>query len=118
MVIYDELCAEGKVKLVRNELCAEGFEQKKDKYVKKKGEVTIPQIEGGEPLLLECIHFLECIEKGQKPLTDGWNGLRVVRVLEAAQESLRRGGTKQTLPAISILGAGRATVLGGRIKNL
>ena len=105
MVIYDELCADGKVKLVRNELCADGFEQKKDKYVKKKGEVITPQLEGGEPLLLECAHFLECIEKGQRPRTDGLNGLRVVRVLEAAQASLKRGGTKQTLPALSTPGA-------------
>ncbi|HHT9119694.1 MAG TPA: Gfo/Idh/MocA family protein [Candidatus Hypogeohydataceae bacterium YC41] len=100
MVIYDELCANGKVKLIRNELCADGFEQTRDKYTKKKGEVITPQIEGGEPLLLECAHFLECIEKGQRPLTDGLNGLRVVKVLEAAQESLKRGGTKQTLSAL------------------
>lgn len=99
MVIYDELCTNGKVKLVRNELCANGFEQKRDKYVKKKGEVITPQLEGGEPLLLECAHYLECIEKGQRPRTDGLDGLRVVRVLEAAQESLRKGGTKQTLSA-------------------
>lgn len=108
MIIYDELCPDGKVKLVKNELCADGFEQKKDKYVKKKGEVTIPPLEAGEPLLLECAHFLECIEKGQRPVTDGLNGLRVVRVLEAAQDSLRRGGIKQCLPAISTLSvAGR-----------
>jgi predicted dehydrogenase len=94
MVIYDELCANGKVKLIRNELCANGFVQARDKYTKKKGEVTIPQIEEGEPLLLECAHFLNCIENGQRPCTDGLNGLRVVRVLEAAQESLRRGGIK------------------------
>ncbi len=99
MVIYDELCTNGKVKLMRNELCADGFEQKRDKYIKKKGEVIIPQLEEGEPLLLECAHFLECVEKGQRPRTDGLNGLRVVKVLEAAQESLRGGGTRQALQA-------------------
>jgi hypothetical protein len=77
-------------------VCADGFEQ-------KKGEVIIPQLEGGEPLLLECAHFLECIENGLRPRTDGLNGLRVVRVLEAAQESLKKGGTKQPLPTVSTL---------------
>ncbi len=97
MIIYDELAADGKVKLLKNELCADSFEQKRDKYIKKKVDALIPQLEEGEPLLLECAHFLECIEEGKRPLTDGWHGLRVVRILEAAQESLKRDGTKQAL---------------------
>lgn len=92
MVIYDELSPDGKVKVIKNELCANGFDQKKDKYVKKKGETVIPEIEDYEPLYLECKHFVECIEKGLRPLTDGENGRRVVKVLETAQESLKRGG--------------------------
>jgi UDP-2-acetamido-3-amino-2,3-dideoxy-glucuronate N-acetyltransferase len=41
-----------------------------------------------EPLRQELIHFLECIHKGRQPQTDGHEGLRVLRVLEAAQRSL------------------------------
>lgn len=92
MIVYDELSSDGKVKVIKNELCASGFDQKKDKYVKKKGEVTVPELEDYEPLHLECKHFVECVEEGRRPLTDGENGLRVVKVLEAAQESLKRGG--------------------------
>lgn len=92
MIIYDELRTDGKVKVIRNELCADGFDQKKDKYVKKKGETITPELEDYEPLHLECKHFVECIEKGLRPLTDGENGRRVVKVLETAQESLKRGG--------------------------
>ncbi len=65
---------------------------KKDKYVKKKGKTITPELEDYEPLHLECKHFVECIEKGLRPLTDGENGRRVVKVLETAQESLKRGG--------------------------
>ncbi|MFH1754145.1 MAG: gfo/Idh/MocA family oxidoreductase, partial [Candidatus Latescibacterota bacterium] len=52
----------------------------------------IPKINFVEPLRSECRHFIDCIQTGERPLTDGHNGLRVVRVLEAAQESLARGG--------------------------
>lgn len=45
-----------------------------------------------EPLRLECQHFLECIENGHRPRTDGANGIRVLTVLEACQYSLDRGG--------------------------
>jgi UDP-2-acetamido-3-amino-2,3-dideoxy-glucuronate N-acetyltransferase len=46
----------------------------------------------GEPLGAECQHFLECIAKEQSPKTDGREGLRVLRVLQASQESLDRNG--------------------------
>jgi predicted dehydrogenase/carbonic anhydrase/acetyltransferase-like protein (isoleucine patch superfamily) len=44
-----------------------------------------------EPLLLECEHFLRCIEDGTRPRTDGREGLRVLRVLQAAQRSMEQG---------------------------
>lgn len=60
------------------------------------GAVPIPQradadpvaIEEGEPLKLECRHFLDCIESGNRPLTDGREGVRVLRVLSRASEAL------------------------------
>jgi predicted dehydrogenase len=56
------------------------------------GDVVVPALQFGEPLQSECRHFVECIESGQPPLTDGANGLAVVRVLEAAERSLKRDG--------------------------
>ena len=56
------------------------------------GDITIPHLPSTEPLRLECEHFLECIASGATPLTDGRQGLTVVRALEAAQDSLRDGG--------------------------
>ena len=41
---------------------------------------------------LECSHFLECIRTGAQPQTDGHNGLRVVQIIEAAQQSLQENG--------------------------
>jgi predicted dehydrogenase len=56
------------------------------------GDVHVPYIKMVEPLRAECQHFVECVEKGTRPLTDGRDGLRVLKVLEAAQQSLRGGG--------------------------
>jgi predicted dehydrogenase len=52
------------------------------------GDIYIPKIEMTEPLKIECRHFIDCIAKGDKPLTDGECGLQVLRVLEAADKSL------------------------------
>ncbi len=56
------------------------------------GDVVIPYIRFEEPLRVQCQHFLDCIHEGKRPRTDGYNGLRVVQVVEAAQQSLRLGG--------------------------
>jgi UDP-2-acetamido-3-amino-2,3-dideoxy-glucuronate N-acetyltransferase len=45
-----------------------------------------------EPLSLECRHFLECIETRRAPKTDGHDGWRVLKVLEASQRSLSMNG--------------------------
>ncbi|MGL5197181.1 MAG: hypothetical protein ACRC8Y_26625, partial [Chroococcales cyanobacterium] len=45
-----------------------------------------------EPLRLECQHFLDCIQERKQPLTDGISALKVLKVLEASQISLERGG--------------------------
>lgn len=49
-------------------------------------------LEEKEPLKVECEHFLECVQKRIKPLTDGESGLQVLKVLEAAQKSLEQKG--------------------------
>jgi predicted dehydrogenase len=56
------------------------------------GDILIPKISRTEPLRAEQQHFLECVAKGKRPLTDGHNGLLVLHVMEAAQESLDKGG--------------------------
>lgn len=56
-----------------------------------------PCLGSDEPLKLECQHFLECIKSGQTPIASGWNGLDVVRVLQAAETSLRDGDEASVL---------------------
>jgi len=54
----------------------------------QKAEFEAITLEIQEPLQSECQHFLDCIENGTKPRTDGQEGLNVLRVLEKATQSL------------------------------
>src|SRR5438034_1351980 len=58
--------------------------------VKAEGEIIA--LENREPLRAECQHFLDCVESRTSPVSDGAEGLRVLRVLDACQRSLLSGG--------------------------
>jgi predicted dehydrogenase len=62
------------------------------RFLTRAGDVVIPRFDQSEPLRAECRHFIECIQSRATPLSDGWEALRVVEVLEAAQTSLERSG--------------------------
>lgn len=57
------------------------------------GEIKVPWIPMKEPLAFEVQHFLDCARSGETPRSDGRDGLRVVRVLEAVDESMEAGGS-------------------------
>ncbi|PWC55372.1 oxidoreductase [Azospirillum sp. TSO22-1] len=59
--------------------------------VPAKADATPVALEEAEPLRAECLHFLECAAGGRRPRTDGAEGLRVLRVLQAAQRSMDEG---------------------------
>jgi hypothetical protein len=65
------------------------------------GDAYVPYIKQDEPLKLECQHFLECIRDRCTPITGGRHGLDVVRILEAAGESLRQQGASVPLGDVS-----------------
>lgn len=58
-------------------------------YSYRYGDIVTPMLKESEPLAAECAHFLECIRTGASPRSSGEAGLNVVRVLAAAQKSLR-----------------------------
>lgn len=62
-------------------------------FLMRDGDIISPRVEVSEPLKNQCSHFLECVTQGSCPLTDGWEGLEVVRVMEAIDRSLERQGT-------------------------
>ncbi|MFA5164043.1 MAG: Gfo/Idh/MocA family oxidoreductase [Candidatus Omnitrophota bacterium] len=58
----------------------------------RQGDIYIPKVDMVEPLKVECRHFVDCVKENKRPLTDGENGLKVLKVLAAAQESLEQNG--------------------------
>ncbi len=61
------------------------------------GDITIPKVAMGEPLKAECDHFLDCIAKGQTPLTHAARGTSVVKALEGIARSLAARGAEVLL---------------------
>jgi len=64
--------------------------------IRREGEEVV--FPGDEPLRLECLAFLEAVTTRRPPLTDGQSGLRVLKVLQAAQRSLVMNGEPVALP--------------------
>jgi predicted dehydrogenase len=93
MLIYDDVETVEKVKVYDKGVdplpFVESYEQFQCSY--RYGDVSSPHIDWQEPLKLECEHFVDCIKNNRRPQSDGESGLRVVRVLEAAQKSLMGG---------------------------
>ncbi len=56
------------------------------------GDIHIPKIGNDEPLRIECQHFIDCIVDDATPRSDGYDALKVVKVLDAMERSLREGG--------------------------
>jgi predicted dehydrogenase len=65
------------------------------------GDITVPYIRVGEPLRIECEHFLRCVRERTQPLSDGQDGLRVVKVLVAAGDSLQQNGAPVAIRELS-----------------
>jgi len=61
------------------------------------GDIVVPYYRFDEPLREECKHFLDCIENSMVPRSDGYSGLRVVQILEAADYSLKHNGLQVSM---------------------
>ncbi len=99
MLLYDDIQPTEKIWLYDRSVEAPPRYDTYDQfpYTYRYGDITIPRIGGVEPLRAEAQHFIECIREGKRPLTDGYSGRRVVQILEATNESLRRGGARVEL---------------------
>ena len=100
MIIYDDLQTHEKIRIydVRVDRPPHYDTFAQFHYSYHYGDSYIPRLEQEEPLKTQSQHFLDCIEKGAKPLTCGKEGLKLVRILEAASESLMGGGAPVAFP--------------------
>src|SRR5580700_348425 len=93
MLVWDDLEADEKIKVYDRGVQMNSREGVYDLLVSyRSGDMWSPKIENVEALKAELSYFVGCITNGERPFNDGMAGLRVVRMLEAAEESLKRKG--------------------------
>lgn len=94
MIVYDDLEPSEKVKVYDRGITInespESIYQMLIGY--RTGDMWAPQLDMTEALRTEALHFISCIENGERPITDGEAGLRVVQILEAATRSMAERG--------------------------
>src|SRR5208283_3519625 len=93
MLVWNDLEADEKIKIYDKGVKVTSREGLYDLLVHyRSGDMWAPQIEQVEALTRELAYFVECIAKNKTPMNDGEAGLRVVRMLEAANDSIRKRG--------------------------
>jgi len=94
MIVYDDLEPSEKVKVYDKGITMEeGIEDAYQRRIGyRAGDMWAPKLEVTEALQVEADHFVRAIETGEPSPTDGYAGLRVVRILEAASRSLSERG--------------------------
>lgn len=96
MIVFDDIDMTRTVQIYNHGLTidktvyADSFGAHRLKY--QHGDLLVPKLSGGEPLRMECEHFVECIRSGNPPRTGGIDGKRVVDILAASDLSLAAGG--------------------------
>ncbi|PLZ99542.1 oxidoreductase [Fischerella thermalis CCMEE 5268] len=94
MIVYDDLEPSEKVKIYDKGITVNGNTESLYQMLigYRAGDMWAPHLEVTEALRTEGLHFINCIQTGDRPITDGQAGLRVVRILEAATESMKKQG--------------------------
>lgn len=93
MVVFDDLKTEQRLKVHDKGVTAmaDGADLTAVPMSYRHGDIVSPYLAMNEPLRVEDEHFLDCVQTGLRPLTDGESGVEVVRVLEAAQRAMCEG---------------------------
>ncbi|MEK6325020.1 MAG: Gfo/Idh/MocA family oxidoreductase [Acidobacteriota bacterium] len=94
MIVYDDLEPSEKIKIYDKGVT---LSQRPEALYEllvgyRSGDMWAPKLDNTEALRTGAIHFIDCIENNRRPLTDGFAGLRIVRLLEAAEKSMRARG--------------------------
>ena len=94
MLVYDDIETQEKIKIYDKGVdVPPHYDTFADFHLSYRyGDIHSPRIDDYEPLKKACDHFLRCIDGEECPRTDGYNGMRVVSILEAASKSLKLSG--------------------------
>ncbi len=92
MVVFDDMEVSEKLKIYDKGVGSTSYSTYGEYLSLRFGDITIPSIKMLEPLRAEAQHFIQCIESRKEPKTGGQDGLKVVKILMAAQKSLKEKG--------------------------
>jgi predicted dehydrogenase len=98
MLVWNDLEADEKIKIYDRGIEVKNRETEYRMRINyRTGDMYSPRVEQGEALRREAIYFLECVTDGKTPVNDGQAGLRVVKMLNACNESIRSRGREVML---------------------
>jgi predicted dehydrogenase len=93
MVVFDDINKAEMLKIYKREVNGNLLNTTPTYYdhqnIITMGDIYIPNIKQSEPLKNQVLHFLDCIINSKKPVTDGQDGINVIKVLELAQKSIK-----------------------------
>jgi predicted dehydrogenase len=93
MIVWNDLEADEKVKIYDKGVQITAREGVYDLLVSyRSGDMWAPKVEQTEALKTECQYFIDCVKEGKDPINDGQAGLKVVRMLEATDQSIKAKG--------------------------
>jgi predicted dehydrogenase len=99
MIVYNDVTTDQMLKIydkgVEAPAYTDGFGEFHLNY--RSGDIIIPNIRTTEPLRQECQHFLDSIGNHTEPCSCGEDGLKVVKIIEAAQHSISNGSTQEVI---------------------
>jgi predicted dehydrogenase len=97
MVVFDDMESSEKLKIYDKGVKNLSYDTYGEYLSLRFGDITIPNVKMVEPLRAEAEHFIQCIESRKEPKTGGRDGLRVINILMAAQQSLANKGAPVNL---------------------
>ncbi len=91
MVLYDDIQPSEKIRIYDKGITIPNEDVTPFNPLYRSGDILIPKIKSNEALFNELSHFILCIKNDIKPITDGYDGLKVISMLEASDASMKTG---------------------------
>jgi predicted dehydrogenase len=102
MIVYDDLEPVEKVKIYDRGVDRQPASFGEFQLTYRSGDILSPRLDTTEPLYIECEHFLQCIRAERVPDASPRSGVDVVRVIQAAERSLRQDGAPQRIDQLGV----------------
>ncbi|MBU2530984.1 MAG: Gfo/Idh/MocA family oxidoreductase [Elusimicrobia bacterium] len=89
MILYNDIEPSEKIKIYDKNVSMDYETETPQSPIYRSGDISIPRIDNIEALEFEANHFINCINRKERPLSDGKSGLRVIEILEACNRSIK-----------------------------